>query len=149
MNVICDRSATAQAVSNNFRTAINVLRFPGLARELTTALEWRVRRAQVLYVSSASSQQAGTICAVVTPASMPDIPSRSAIISSGGVLKPVSTPSFRTNTLGAQTDWISAASDGAKVHWEFAGVIGAAQNNPVTMGTVELSITFELRGSTV
>jgi hypothetical protein len=83
---------------------------------------------------------------VATAADMPPITTRSAIISSGGVLKPVSS-SFRSNSLGAQEPWILSTASGALLHWEFAGVVGAT--NSMVLGVLEVVITFEFRGSTV
>jgi hypothetical protein len=77
---------------------------------------------------------------------MPSITTRSAIISSGGVLKPVSS-SFRSSSLGAQEPWILSTASGALLHWEFAGVVGAT--DAVVLGALEVIITFEFRGSTV
>lgn len=148
MTVALNSALLAFGPANTGQIALDRAQFPGLSRELTTALQWRVRRAQAVFISGTSSQQAGTYAMVLTPPDFPNILTRSAITSSGGVCKAVSTQTFRSNTLGAQQPWLSASASGAKLHVEYSGVVGAAPAGLV-VGALEVVVTFEFRGSTV
>lgn len=122
--------------------------FPGLGKELLTSLQWRVRRAQIVFVSSASNQQAGTVASIITSHDFPVLDSQSRISSSAGIIKPVSS-SWKSNTLGAQVDWRNSDAAGALLHFAHAGVVGATATTPVILGILEVDVTFEFRGSTV